>query len=210
MFSCISRQLLRNDTHTIPSLASQIQQSYSPTPDFVQLSEIFDVKGWLMGHFEDKISGHIYPHQFQIVRNGEGKTCLYYRLWSTCSTWKPKNGIILVKQLPTSKPKEVSQDFSKINLDKLEHDLTKYRLNFSDNDMKWWKAFLAETRSTRSRNADFYLNNLKKCRKPVIKTRVLTEEEKQQNKELEKLCNKETEEVEVRLLYHFTVRTLEP
>jgi hypothetical protein len=59
-FSCFSRHLAKRNARTIPELFAEMESSYTPRPSCEQLRCTFDVKKWMDGYVEDKISGHVH------------------------------------------------------------------------------------------------------------------------------------------------------
>ena len=100
MFSCVSRRLSKNNARTLLELIREIAMSYSRAIKSTLLTFMYDVKQWLDECAVPNLSGHIYDHQFKIVRGPGGKARFYYKKWSTSGTWYPEEGIKLIQRKP--------------------------------------------------------------------------------------------------------------
>ena len=132
MFSCFSRHLSKNDIRTLPELSEEMKKAYTPNPSTIVLDCMFEVKAWMEGQIEDKVTGHVHAHQFKIELV-EGKAVVYYKKWSTCKEWLPQldkekdfeGRLMLVDSIPTNNPGYVS-----INADSVK---------FDEVSTKWWE-----------------------------------------------------------------------
>ena len=206
MFSCISRRLAKEDAHTLDNLENIMEDSYNPHIKVTTLSTVVDVKEW-MGDVSNDVSGHIYQHQFKIVRNKEGKAEIFYKKWSLTEKWLPEgeNGINVIDGVPTGDPKILPPRIDNINLDRIEQDLPKFRLKFDGETEKWWADFIETQRKGQRPNLLWKLPRL-------TPTQTATHDSSQVTKsaeEIEGLFNKEQREVEVRIIKD-AVHMLEP
>ena len=119
MFSCFSRHLSKRDARTLPELTAEMAKAYTPEPSNILLNCMFDVKKWMDGHIEQKVSGHINQHQLKFITcNGEVVT--FYKKWSTSPKWLPRSppdetcGLTLVHSLPTGIPVVITPNCDKI------------------------------------------------------------------------------------------------
>ena len=132
MFSCISRRLSKNNARTLLELIREIGMSYSPAILSTLLSFMYDVKGWLDECTVPNLSGHVYQHQFKLVRGPGGEALLFYKKWSTSKSWEPEEGIKLLNKHPSGSPRLIHPDTDKMNFTKLAQDLHRYKFQFDD------------------------------------------------------------------------------
>lgn len=67
LFLCVSRRLSKKNALTLLDLIREIGLSYSPAVYVSNLTFMFDVKEWMDGFTEAKLSGHANQHQFKVV-----------------------------------------------------------------------------------------------------------------------------------------------
>ena len=127
MFLCVVRRLMKHDAVTLKELKKEIAQSYTPEIKVVEVDSMFDMKAWMEPVQED-ISGHIYHHQLKIERDGEGRTTLSYKKWSTTTEWLPKGGMEITNGVPGGKPDIQQPNISNLNLGRIKADLNKFCL----------------------------------------------------------------------------------
>ena len=115
------------DAVTLKELKKEIAQSYTPEIKVVEVDSMFDMKAWMEPVQED-ISGHIYHHQLKIERDGEGRTTLSYKKWSTTTEWLPKGGMEITNGVSGGKPDIQQPNISNLNLGRIKADLNKFCL----------------------------------------------------------------------------------
>ena len=84
--------------------------SYFPAMEASLVTFMYDMKEWLEGCAIPNLSGHIHQHPFKFVRGVDRKARLFYKKWSTTTTWSPLEGIILLQKKLRGKPKLVVPD----------------------------------------------------------------------------------------------------
>jgi len=137
MFLCISRCLRKNNTRTLLKLIREIGMSYSPAVEASLITFLYDTKEWLEGCNIPNLSRHIHQHQFKLVRGLDRNARLFYKKWSTTPTWSSLEGIVLLQKKPRGKPKLVLPDMTKLNIPKLQQDISRYSLHFDPPTTKW-------------------------------------------------------------------------
>ena len=102
------------------------------------LSTAVNVKDW-MGEVCNDMSGHVFQHQFKIVRNKEGKAEVIYKKWPASEKWLPegKSGINVIDGIPTGDPEILPPRIDNINLNRIEEDLPKFQIKFDEATEKW-------------------------------------------------------------------------
>ena len=157
---------------------------------------MYDVKQWLDECAVPNLSGHIYRHQFKIVRGPGGKARFFYKKWSTSGTWYPEEGIKLIQRKPKGVPKLIEPEKSKLNLEKLRQDIPKYHLHFDSETIKWWEEFLDSEGPVPSVGPEWMLPKLR--RQPVAQPAQLqTNPNQDVSESLTRLVEREEREVEV-------------
>ncbi|CAB4032559.1 Hypothetical predicted protein [Paramuricea clavata] len=153
MFSCFSRHLAKHDARTIPELFAEMESSYTPKPSCEQLRCMFDVKKWMDGYVEDKISGHVHQQQFKFEMKN-GKVLTFYKKWSTSKDWillKPKDNpdpeYTIVQSIPNGSPTLIKPSFDPLILTKITHDLVKFNAKFDDGTINWWTTLIKNLES---------------------------------------------------------------
>lgn len=76
---------------------SVTKKTFTPAPELMELTEVFDVKGW-MSKIIPAIHDHLKAHQFRFVRVDKGDTRMFYKEWSTDEMWLPSQGISVLEE----------------------------------------------------------------------------------------------------------------
>ena len=137
MFSCFTRRLAKQDAHTLVDLSNVMESSYTPR------ISVKPLKDW-MDEVCNDMSGHVFQHQFKIVRNKEGKAEVFYKKWSSSEKRLPegKSGINVIDGIPTGHPEILPPRID----NRIEENLPKFRLKFNEANEKWWSDFIEAQR----------------------------------------------------------------
>ncbi len=127
------------------------QKTFTPEPELMELTEVFDVKGW-MSEVTPALHDHLKAHQFKFVRVNDGSTRMFYKEWSTDEMWLPSHGISLLDgtyesgSLPLQGcPTLVAPTFAADDLQKLTTTVKKVAGYLEKSGAKnWWEEFLRE------------------------------------------------------------------
>lgn len=75
---------------------SATQNTFIPQSEMIELTEVYDVKGW-MSDVTPALHDHLKAHHFKFMWVAQGSTRMFYKKWSTDETWLPANGICLLE-----------------------------------------------------------------------------------------------------------------
>ena len=106
MFSTFSKKLARYDAFTLPVLCDLIRQAYTPKPEVVHLTEIYDFKRYARND-NMKVFAQLhnisFNHAFFIKYvELERATLLYAKQYSSSINWEPRSGCLFLLQMPSS------------------------------------------------------------------------------------------------------------
>jgi hypothetical protein len=109
MFSTFSKKLSRCDAFTLPTLSTLICESYTPKPEVIHLTEVYDFKRYAQGTDDNNIKVFAalhnisFNHVFLIKRiDADNTTLLYAKQYSSSTQWEPLCGCRFLLQLPMS------------------------------------------------------------------------------------------------------------
>ncbi len=106
MFSTFSKKLSRYDAFTLPALSDLISQAYTPKPEVVHLTEIYDFKRFALdkdikvfSQLHNISFNHVFLIKYVEIQDA---TLLYAKQYSTSSQWEPQSGCRFLLQMPAS------------------------------------------------------------------------------------------------------------
>ena len=138
-------------TMCITELKSVIQRSFKPTPNTVEIDEVYDVKKWMKPHTPN-LHDHLKAHQFKFEKNQQGYSKMFYKEWSIDPYWLPHTGISLLisyesSYAPAGKPLVIQPIFDPDVLEKLAHTTKKIRGYLQSSGVaEWWSEWMADAR----------------------------------------------------------------
>ena len=130
-FGRIAEKLRRNDAETVPQLKNLL-------PINEDVKDMLDIKTWMLPEL-DEPKQHSCQHHFKFSRVDD-KPSVSYKLLQP-HAWIEMEP--LFENVPKVKPKVLSPDYSKINIEKLEKQIKAMNYMFKDDStISWWTDFL--------------------------------------------------------------------
>ena len=151
----------KNDAVTPDDLKTSLQASYTPSPNVIDLLEVWDIKQWLGECIED-IHYHTRPHHFRFKLVGN-EVEMRYKYWSDDLKWRPECDseneqeededeiINILKEdcSPASTTPLVCPDLNSLNLDQLLVDLSRLPEDYLPSGKKSeWEEFVSKLKSS--------------------------------------------------------------
>lgn len=130
-------------------LKQVIEKSFSPAPEVVEVSDVRDIKEWLLPH-TPILHDHLKAHQFKFELGSDGESRMYYKEWSTDPFWLPESGMCLLQEsnslrTPSGRPSVIQPIYDGVVLDQIE--ATIQRLGgylHKSGAVEWWKEWMAD------------------------------------------------------------------
>jgi len=155
MFSRISVSLGKVNACTLDKLRKVIAESYTPTPSTIVMENIYNLKEWLEP-FIYPMTYHSQPHAFRFKENAVGQVEMTYKLWAgeQNKPWQPTNKgpLIVLDRVPPGTPSVSRPDNEPKNCpepETMEKQLKHLTQRMSNDDIKWWQAFISSERKKR-------------------------------------------------------------
>jgi hypothetical protein len=96
MFSTFSKKLSHPDAFTLPALSTLICESYTPKPELIHLTEVYDFKRYAQGTDDENNRIFVplhnigFNHVFFIKRDEANNiTLLFAKQYSSSTQWEP-------------------------------------------------------------------------------------------------------------------------
>ncbi|KAL5514930.1 hypothetical protein EMCRGX_G000014 [Ephydatia muelleri] len=143
LFGNIGKWLKKNNALTVTDLLDGCKQANKMVQEAVPLSQMMDVKTWLLPHTEE-LHNHSNPHIFKFYRNADGHAEMKYKHW-TQDSWEPSGnqpGLKLLKTTVNGVPGIVKPSPAKQDMDALSGSMSKF-VCLHDTQKKWWTSFLS-------------------------------------------------------------------
>ena len=172
MFSTFSRQLSRYNAFTLPQLVNILCEAYTPRPNVVHLTQIYDFKRYISHDPKSKekvlaqLNNISFNHVFLLKKEGSnGLTLLYAKQYSSSPQWEPNEGchfllhvsrstIYGAKQMPYESKKQLHSEIIEEQemywiqqLDEKKKHIDKAKKYAVDQDVSWWDTFFEDQRA---------------------------------------------------------------
>lgn len=159
----------KNDAVTTSALKQCLKSSYTPSPEVIDLFEVWDAKQGLSEYIDD-IHYHTQPHHFRFLLV-DGRVQITYKHWCEDPWWEPcdenegadeeddeeddgdqsDNNLYILKEnyTPLSAFPLISPDLNSLNLDAFMADLAKLPPDYlSEEKKEEWEEFIEKLHSS--------------------------------------------------------------
>ena len=192
---------------TVPELHQAVMNSFTPTPETEDVEVVYDISDWLLPHIVN-VRNHTYPHTYKFFLNEQGKAVMNYKNWATDQVWQPEEEPIrILESLPEGLPSVIQPGLGgkeTIKIEDLNSKIAGSCHRMTNEQLQWWKQFVIDETALRKKweniteeekkelAATYWpLTNLRKCDAMEERKAQLTDEEKRQEEELNRLLQKE-------------------